>query len=77
MSVLEFYLCKSILGFNFPLFYLIFFSTEFFTPHPDLKLILGHCAWHAKRPIPLTHEEKMPPRCGARRLALSGRRGAT
>ena len=42
MSVLEFYLGKSILGFNFPLLYLIF-STEFSTPHPDLKLILGHC----------------------------------
>ena len=41
MSVLEFYLGKFILGFNFPLFYLMF-STEFSTPHPDLKLILGH-----------------------------------
>ena len=46
MSVLEFFLGKSILGLNFPLFYLIF-STEFSTPpHPDTKLILGHCEIH-------------------------------
>ena len=43
MSVLGFYISKSSLGLNFPLFYLIFFSTEFSTPHPDMKLILGHC----------------------------------
>ena len=38
MSVLEFYLGKSILVFNFPLFYLMF-STEFSTPHPDSRTL--------------------------------------
>ena len=48
MSVLEFYLGKYILGLNFPLFYLTF-STEFSTPHPDMKLIIGHCGWPSVR----------------------------
>ena len=41
MSALGFYLSKSILGLNFPLFYLIF-RLNFPTRHPHMKLILGH-----------------------------------